>query len=97
MKKQQGNIITIKEDVRIPGTDMILEAGDRIQVGSNAKKSRRRTEAFQAVNISGGLSSYDDGYKLANEIVDYLMSTANDDVIDGFLESLEAEGWVTQN
>ena len=32
MRKGQKDIIEIKEDVRIPGTDVILEAGDQIKV-----------------------------------------------------------------
>jgi rRNA maturation endonuclease Nob1 len=34
MRKQERNyeIVEVQEDVRIPGTDMILEAGDRIRV-----------------------------------------------------------------
>jgi hypothetical protein len=37
-KKEKGIILEIEEDVRIPGTNFILEKGDKIEVFESKKK-----------------------------------------------------------
>lgn len=37
-KKEKGIILEIEEDVRIPGTNIILEKGDKIEVFESKKK-----------------------------------------------------------
>lgn len=39
-KKQEGTIIEIEEEVRIPDTDIILEKGDKIRVIEASKKEQ---------------------------------------------------------
>lgn len=37
-KKEKGIILEIEEDIRIPGTNIILEKGDKIEVFESKKK-----------------------------------------------------------
>jgi hypothetical protein len=37
-KKEEGTILVIEEEVRIPGTNIILEKGDKIEVFEAKKK-----------------------------------------------------------
>lgn len=37
-KKEKGIILEIEEDVRIPGTNIILEKGDKIEIFESKKK-----------------------------------------------------------
>ncbi len=40
--RNRGKQVRINEDMRVPGTDIILEAGDRISVSGSSKRSRSR-------------------------------------------------------
>lgn len=43
-KKEKGTILEIEEDVRIPGTNIILEKGDKIEVFEAKKKKESDDE-----------------------------------------------------
>lgn len=45
-KTEEREVVEILEDIRIPGTDIILEKGDRIEIlmDSRAKKSEEEDE-----------------------------------------------------
>jgi len=42
--EEDREIVEILDDVKIPGTDIILEKGDRIEVLSDAKKAKKSEE-----------------------------------------------------
>lgn len=44
-EEKQDNLIEIPEDVRVPGSDVILEKGDRIKVESRSKNKRSISES----------------------------------------------------
>jgi hypothetical protein len=41
-EKPQGEIVEITQEVRIPGTDIILEAGDKIEVFSAVDEAKKK-------------------------------------------------------
>lgn len=56
-----SDFIEIKEECRIPGTDIVLEAGDKIQVAENTIKTTRgefNIEYFVKIEYAPGPSRY---------------------------------------
>lgn len=81
MRKEQ-NTIKIKEDVRIPGTDIILEEGDRIEI---LKESRLLYSAIAEVETL----LYEITQKTAGNPVDTAFSFVSG--IETFMETSEEE------
>lgn len=43
-RKRKGTVITIPEDFRLPGTNIILEKGDKVEVFEGKKKKEEEPE-----------------------------------------------------
>lgn len=65
MKKGKEEIIEIEEDVRIPGTDILLEKGDRIEVLQETVTSEISSAVSNAVKFRPASI---DAEKIAHEI-----------------------------
>ena len=65
-KETKTEIIEITEDVRVPGTDVILEAGDKVEVLKESMWSVELVDAIIALRDSKG-----DSY-----VVDAIINTA---------------------
>ena len=58
MRKSNTNTIKIKEEVRIPGTDYILEAGDKIEVLQSFKKDLKEKISMEGKTPYGFYADY---------------------------------------
>ena len=47
IKEEKGEVLVIEEEVKIPGTNIILEKGDRIEVFEAKKKSEEDEEGME--------------------------------------------------
>ena len=89
-KEKDADTIKITKDVRIPGTDVILEAGDRIRVlKEEIYVDVDSVEASGTVDEKGLTITYygDDRYELS-----LLKKNENDPIVDEVLDALEDEG-----
>lgn len=50
-KQKQDNLIEIPEEVRIPGTDVILEKGDKVEVSESSREQRQRINERVSLDI----------------------------------------------
>ena len=65
MKKNESSTIEITEDVRIPGTNVILEAGDKIQIMNEAQDvsvEDAMSEVVQSGRAEASISDKDTEY-----------------------------------
>lgn len=94
--RKQDNLIEIPEDVRVPGTDVILEAGDTVEVSSKSK-IKEVSSLKRAIQdyVGPGDRRYNSGFSLADVILDVVSKMTDpvqyEEFLDGMKDVIENE------
>ena len=91
-----GETITIQEDVRIPGTDIVLEKGDRIQIEESMFSSTIMDDIkeYMVNSIIDKADPYRSGMAFISELDTAIGDQLDDDTIIDFYRGL-AKGLVS--
>ncbi len=88
-ERNSGREITIREEVKVPGTDVILEKGDRVSVSGRKRKLNERFDFDRFLeDMVDSIQDWNGPYELALDLGGYFSKAVAD---SGFLTERNTE------